>query len=104
MTTPERIGRFEVQKVLGRGSQGVVYLARDPRLDRLVAVKTSRVSTADLKEYQARLMREARLVGRLQNPNIISLYEAGEDRGVLFLVFEFVSGLSLGRHIKARGR
>lgn len=103
MTIPKKIGRFEVQEVLGKGSQGVVYLARDPRLDRRVAIKTIRVSTADLKNHQARLMREARLVGRLQHPNIVPLYEAGEDQGALFLVFEFVSGVSLGRHIRDQG-
>lgn len=103
MTAPRKIGRFEIQKVLGRGSQGVVYLARDPGLDRPVAVKTIRVSTADLKKHQTLLMREARLVGSLQHPNIISLYEAGEDRGLLYLVFEFVSGLSLTQHIRRQG-
>lgn len=103
MTAPRKIGRFEIQKVLGQGSQGVVYLARDPGLDRRVAVKTIRVSTADLKKHQTLLMQEARLVGSLQHPNIISLYEAGEDRGLLYLVFEFVSGLSLTQHIRRQG-
>lgn len=103
MENPKKIGRFEVQKVLGKGSQGVVYLARDPRLDRLVAIKTIRVSSADLARQQELLMREAKLVSRMQHPNIIPLYEAGEDGGLLYLVFEYVNGSSLADKIKKDG-
>ncbi len=103
MAMPTHIGRFEVERILGKGSQGVVYLARDPRLDRRVAVKTIRVSVSNLKKQQSRLMREARLVSKLQHPNIVPLYEAGEDRGLLYLVFEYVDGVSLGERIKSGG-
>ena len=103
MAIPASIGRFEVRKVLGKGSQGVVYLARDPQLDRQVAIKTIRVSSSDLKKQQARLMREARMVSKLKHPNIIPLFEAGEDNGLLFLVFELVSGISLSGRIKKDG-
>lgn len=102
MAIPKTIGRFEILKVLGKGSQGVVYLARDPRLDRFVAIKTIRVSSSRLKVQQDRLMREAKLVSRLQHPNIIPLYEAGEDEGVLYLVFEYVDGVNLGERIAKR--
>jgi serine/threonine protein kinase len=103
MNNLKKIGRFEVQRFLGKGSQGVVYLARDPKLDRLVAIKTIRVSSSDLKKQQELLMREAKLVSRIQHPNIIPLYEAGEDGGLLFLVFEYVDGLSLAKAIKENG-
>lgn len=103
MTIPAQIGRFEIEKVLGKGSQGVVYLGRDPRLDRRVAIKTIRVSASNLQKQQVRLIREAKLVGRLQHPNIVPLYEAGEDRGLLYLVFAYVSGVSLKDLIKDRG-
>jgi len=103
MSHPKTIGRFDVVRVLGKGSQGVVYLARDPRLERFVAVKTIRVSSSTLKTQQNRLMREAKLVSRLQHPNIIPLYEAGEDEGLLFLVFEYVDGMSLGERIEKHG-
>jgi serine/threonine protein kinase len=103
MKSPDQIGRFEVQEVLGKGSQGIVHLARDPRLDRNVAIKTIRVSASDLKKQQARLMREAKLVSRLQHPNVIPLYEAGEDKGLLYLVFEYVDGVSLKERIRAEG-
>ena len=103
MNDIRQIGRFEVQRVLGKGSQGVVYLARDPKLDRHVAIKTIRVSSADLKKQQDLLMREAKLVSRVQHPNIIPLYEAGEDGGLLYLVFEYVDGLSLANTIKKNG-
>ncbi len=103
MGLPEQIGRFQVLEVLGRGSQAVVYLARDPRLDRRVAIKTIRVSTPDPEAEQARLTKEARMVSRLQHPNILPLYEAGEDKGLLYLVFEYVDGTTLGRRRKGRG-
>lgn len=103
MTHPKTIGRFDIVRVLGRGSQGVVYLARDPRLERHVAVKTIRVSSSSLKTQQDRLMREAKLVSRLQHPNIVPLYEAGEDDGLLFLVFEYVDGMSLAERIEKDG-
>ncbi len=80
-----------------------MYLARDPRLERQVAIKTIRVSTSNLKEHQARLMREAKLVSKLQHPNIVALYEAGEDKGLLYLVFEYVAGVGLSDRIKTEG-
>jgi len=103
MADRKKIGRFEILKVLGKGSQGVVYLGRDPRLDRHVAVKTLRVSSLSAEKQQKYLLREARLVSRIQHPNVIPLYEAGEDGGFLFLVFEYVDGLSLAEHIRKNG-
>ncbi|MBL8384977.1 MAG: HDOD domain-containing protein, partial [Burkholderiales bacterium] len=101
-----RIGRFEIVRELGRGAQGTVYLAEDTRLRRRVAVKTLRVERADA-DARARLtsvmLDEARIVGQLSHPNIVTLFDAGEEDDRPYLVFEFVEGKSLAELIRARG-
>ena len=103
MPTPDKISRFKIIKELGRGSQGIVYLATDPQLERQVAVKTLHLHMPGNGERQKRLIQEARTVGRLQHPNIIPVYEAGEFNGTPYLVFEFVEGLSLRDLMKREG-
>jgi len=103
MTTPSMIGRFKIHKELGKGSQGVVYLASDPHLERQVAIKTLHKRFLKHGDKQERLLREARTVSKLQHPNIIPLYEAGEYKGQLYLVFECVDGLSIKEHVKKNG-
>lgn len=103
MPTPDKISRFKIIKELGRGSQGVVYLATDPQLERQVAVKTLHLNVSGNGERQTRLIQEARTVGKLQHPNIIPVYEAGEFDGMPYLVFEFVEGLSLRDLMKREG-
>ncbi|MFA6902173.1 MAG: protein kinase [Gallionellaceae bacterium] len=83
------IGRFEVIKELGRGAQGVVYLARDPRLDRQVAIKTLRTSSVAQSDG---LLREAKTVSNLQHSNIIPLYDLGSEEGSPYLVYAFIDG------------
>ena len=103
----ERIGRFEVEGVLGRGAQGTVYLAQDSHLHRQVAVKTLRVERSDpaAREAMVQLMLdEARIVGKLAHPNIVPLFDAGEHEGLPYLVFEFVSGQPLSEVIRGRGK
>ena len=100
---PKTIGRFEVKKVLGRGAQGVVYLARDPQLERLVAIKTLTIDPTADPRAQSLLMQEAKIVSQLQHPNIVPIFEAGEDHGKLFLVFEYVDGTDLAALIKRGG-
>ena len=103
MAIPSSIDRFQIVRELGRGSQGVVYLATDPHLERQVAIKTLRTHLSMQSERRTRLMREARNVSKLQHPNIIPLYEAGEYEGLLYLVFEYVDGVSLRDQIKKNG-
>jgi serine/threonine protein kinase len=103
MAIPRHIDRFKILQELGKGSQGVVYLASDPRLERHVAIKTLHKRFSESVENQERLMREARTVSKLQHPNIIPLYEAGEYKGQLYLVFEYVDGMSLKDHINKKG-
>ena len=98
---PEKIGRYEDLKVIGRGGMGMIYKARDPVLDRSVALKviSSFEVTADLR---ARFFREARACARLrEHPNIVTIHDMGEDEGRLFIVMELLEGEEL-RQLIAR--
>ncbi len=99
-----RIGRFELVRELGRGAQGAVHLATDTTLGRPVALKTLHLGGADAASEVGTLLAEARIVSRLQHPNIVTLYDAGEAKGTPYLVFEYVEGLSLQQRIRAEGR
>ncbi|MGH8672427.1 MAG: protein kinase domain-containing protein, partial [Burkholderiales bacterium] len=92
----EAIGRFKVVRMLGSGAQGAVYLADDPHLERPVAIKTlHRASDPSNGSHVQLLLDEARTVSKLQHPNIVTLYDAGELDGVPYLVFEYVEGKTL---------
>jgi len=95
---PSSIGRFQVLRVLGRGAQGIVYLAEDPELHRLVAIKTLRRHRAS----PGALITEARSAGRLKHPNIVPVYDIGEHRGAPYVVYEYVEGRSLRDVLKER--
>lgn len=92
----QHIGRFEIRQELGRGTQSVVYLAYDPRLQREIAIKTVHFTQPDEKRNKM-LLEEARAVGRLSHPNIVPVFEADEEEGDLYLVFEYVPGRSLAQ-------
>lgn len=92
----KKIGRFEVLRELGRGGQGAVYLAYDPQLDRQVAIKTLR----NIGHSAEALMREARVVSKMQHPNIIPLYDAGEHHGRPYLVYAYIEGQTLAQKLK----
>ena len=96
------IGRFEIRRELGRGSQSVVYLAWDPQLQREVAIKTLHFSEPD-PEVNAALLDEARIVSKLHHPNIVPIHDAGEQGGDLYLVFEYVEGGTLQDVLRAGG-
>jgi eukaryotic-like serine/threonine-protein kinase len=104
----KRFGRYEVVGELGRGAMGVVYKARDPQIDRMVAVKTVSLRGHDAeaeKEYRARFLNEAQAAGRLHHPGIVSVFDVGEDSesGDPYIVLEYVSGEALNR-VLARER
>jgi serine/threonine protein kinase len=82
---------------------GVVYLARDPRLDRLVAIKALNDELGEHPERLARFEREARTLAAINNPNIAAVYGMVEELGRQLLVMEFVPGHHLGEHIRRRG-
>lgn len=98
----DRIGRFEIVRELGRGAQSVVYLARDPHLQREVAIKTLHFSAPDPQQNH-QLLAEARTVSPLRHPNIVPIFEAGEEQGDVYLVFEYVPGKNLGDYLRANG-
>jgi serine/threonine protein kinase len=99
----KKIGRFEIVRELGRGSQSVVYLARDPHLEREVAIKTLHFSHPDPQKNQ-QLLSEARMVSQLRHPSIVPIFEAGEEGGDIYLVFEYVAGRNLGDFLREFGR
>lgn len=93
---PTRIGRFAVLSLLGQGGMGHVYACYDEKLDRKLAVKVLRIELfSDRKNAAQRLMREAQAMARLSHPNIVTVYEAGESEGQVFVAMEFVPGKSL---------
>ena len=101
-------GPYEVESVLGRGAMGMVYLARDRRIGRKVALKTVHVEErfddeSEANEFYKRLQREAELCGSLQHPNIVTLYEPGYDNDIIaWLATEYVDGESLRDRMKKR--
>jgi serine/threonine protein kinase len=93
-----KAGRYQIVSELGRGSMGVVYQGFDPLIGRTVAIKTMLIeglSSTEFQEYKARFQREAQAAGILAHPNIVTVYDFGEDEGVLFLAMEFLEGKSL---------
>lgn len=98
-TPPSMLGRYKVLKELGRGAMGVVYLGKDPTIQRFVAIKTMRLDQIDdstkLQEVKARFFREAESAGRLSHPNIVTIYDAGEQDELGYIAMEVLEGSSL---------
>ncbi len=100
--TAKKLGRYDITRVLGKGAMGVVYEARDPNLNRKVAIKTVRVdslSKDDAADYELRFRTEAHSAARLQHPNIVSVYDSDRDGNTPFLVMEFVQGEDLKHYL-----
>lgn len=103
MPNPKNIGRYEIQQVLGHGAMGVVYLAKDPILHRPVAIKAMRDLTQgdDQQITRERFRREAEISARLNHPNIITVFDVGEDPLVgPYMAMEYVNGRSLAQLIR----
>lgn len=97
---PERIGKYEIMSVLGEGGMGVVYKARDTVIDRLVAIKTIHTAQEfDDQNLLRRLQMEAQSAGRLHHPNIVTIFDFGQEKDVAYLVMEYVEGNNLARMI-----
>ncbi|MDD2880576.1 MAG: serine/threonine-protein kinase [Rhodoferax sp.] len=98
------LGRYEVEKELGKGAMGVVYLGKDPSIDRLVALKTMALGEAfdgdGLVDAQDRFFREAKAAGRLQHPSIVTIFDVGEAHGLAFIAMEYVKGQDLQPNCK----
>ncbi|MEW6041669.1 MAG: serine/threonine-protein kinase, partial [Elusimicrobiota bacterium] len=94
-TTPT-LGRYEVLKELGKGAMGIVYLGKDPKINRTVAIKTMRfeegIDEKTLKELKDRFFREAQAAGNLSHPNIVKIFDAGEEQDIAYMAMELLKG------------
>jgi len=92
-----QLGRYEVLGELGQGAMGVVYKARDPLIDRVVAIKTINLGLAmdEKEEYEGRFYQEAKAAGRLNHPNIVTIYDVGKSGDVAYIAMEFLEGREL---------
>lgn len=90
-----KFGRYEVTAELGRGAMGVVYSARDPRIERFVALKALHRQYADDEYFVQRFFKEAVAIGRLSHPNIVTVYDVGQDQGTIFIAMELLKGRSI---------
>jgi eukaryotic-like serine/threonine-protein kinase len=92
------LGRYEVEKELGKGAMGTVYLGRDPKINRIVAIKTlalQEFDDAELPQVKERFFREAETAGRLNHPNIVTIYDAGEEHDLAYIAMELLQGKDL---------
>ena len=98
------LSRYEVEKELGKGAMGVVYLGKDPKINRVVAIKTMALSQEfeadELGKVKERFFREAETAGRLDHLNIVTIYDAGEEHDLAYIAMEFLTGHDLARYTK----
>ena len=98
------LGRYQVEKELGKGAMGVVYLGKDPKIGRVVAIKTMALSQEfeadELVEVKERFFREAETAGRLSHPNIVTIYDAGEEHDLCYIAMELLKGKDLAPYVK----
>jgi eukaryotic-like serine/threonine-protein kinase len=96
---PQRLGRYQLDREIGRGAMGIVYLGRDTAINRLVAIKAIPLATefseSELAEARTRFFREAETAGRLNHPNIVTIYDVGEERGLAYIAMEYLKGRHL---------
>lgn len=99
------LGRYAVERELGKGAMGAVYLGKDPKISRVVAIKTMALSQEfeadELQEVKARFFREAETAGRLSHPNIVTIFDAGEEHDLAYIAMEFLQGHDMVRYGKA---
>jgi len=98
------LGRYQIDKELGKGAMGVVYLGRDPKINRVLAIKTMALSQEfegeELADARSRFFREAETAGRLQHQNIVTIFDAGEERDLAYIAMEFIKGRDLVGYCK----
>jgi CHASE2 domain-containing sensor protein/tRNA A-37 threonylcarbamoyl transferase component Bud32 len=98
------VGRYEIVREIGQGAMGVVYEARDPKINRLLAIKTIRFSDEfeedRVKDIRNRFFKEAEIAGKLSHPSIVAIYDVGEDYELTYLAMEFLEGSDLRQHCK----
>lgn len=98
------LGRYQVERELGKGAMGVVYAGKDPKIGRVVAIKTMALSQEfagdELVDARERFFREAETAGRLQHQNIVTIFDAGEEHDLAYIAMEFLKGKDLSEHCK----
>ncbi len=99
----ERLGRYEIRRVLGSGGMGIVYVGFDPLIQREVAIKVLSDSIGNDPNNKARFLAEARAAGKLSHPHTVGIYEIAEDDGLLFMAMEYLTGGTLAEEIGRRG-
>jgi eukaryotic-like serine/threonine-protein kinase len=103
-TEKPTLGRYLVEKEIGRGAMGAVYLGRDPKINRLVAIKTLSLSNdfdaKDLASIRERFFREAETAGRLHHPNIVTIYDVGEEHDLAYIAMEYLEGKDLSTYLE----
>jgi hypothetical protein len=101
----EKLGRYVLEREIGRGAMGTVYLGRDTAINRLVAIKAiplaAEFSDSELHEARTRFFREAETAGRLNHPNIVTIYDVGEERGLAYIAMEYLKGHHLSDYSKS---
>ncbi len=104
----QTIGRYQIREELGRGAMGVVFLAEDSVIGRAVAIKTILLDTfsdaSERDKLKERLLREARSAGLLSHPNIVTVYDVGEEDGVAFIAMEYLAGQTVDQRLRELGR
>lgn len=99
LTNLKRLGRYEIQEVIGQGAMGMVFKGLDPAIDRMVALKTIRttggMNPAQTMELRERLVREAKAAGKLSHPNIVTIYDVGTEGDIDYIAMEFLEGTTL---------
>ncbi len=94
----EKLGRYEITGMLGRGAMGIVYKARDPLIERMVAIKTisyAGLTSVEIEDFEQRFFREAKSAGRLNHPNIVTIYDVGHSDELAYIAMEYFSGCPL---------
>jgi len=98
------LGHYQIEREIGRGAMGMVYLGKDPRIGRAVAIKTMALSSefeaTQLEEVKARFYREAETAGRLNHPNIVHVYDIGEEQELAYIAMDYLKGQNLGHFTK----
>ncbi len=101
MPTPDTVGRYQIERLIAHGGMGSLYLARDPVIDRMVAIKFLKEGFDD-PGARERFAREARAAGRLHHPNIVTIFDVGEHQDRPFIAMEYVAGETLGQLVARR--
>ncbi len=102
--TRPTLGRYEIIKQLGKGAMGIVYLGQDPRINRTTAIKTFKFGDEfdpeDVQDLKAKFFREAESAGTLSHPNIVTIYDAGDEQDLAYIAMEYLEGDDLEKHVK----